>query len=112
MQEYKEGALKSGRAGRGGKVKKRKQAIAIALHEAGLSKYDTLAERKRAVAKLKRKTKVKRAKRKVARALVARRVRGGKNATKRSPARKVARRARVARAARTMNEKRMSGGLF
>ena len=112
MQEYKEGALKSGRAGRGGKVKKRKQAIAIALHEAGLSKYDTLAERKRAVTKLKRKVKVKRAKRKIARALVARRVLGGKNATKRSRARKIVRRARIARAARKMNQSRMGAELF
>ena len=104
MEEYKEGALKSGRGGRGGKVKKRKQAIAIALHEAGLSKYDTLAERKRAVTKLKRKTKVKRAKKKIARALVARRVLGGKNATKRSRARKVVRRARVGRTVRRMRD--------
>jgi len=104
MEEYKQGALKSGRGGRGGKVKKRKQAIAIALHEAGLSKYDTLAERKRAVTKLKRKTKVKRAKKKIARALVARRVLGGKNATKRSRARKVVRRARVGRTVRRMRD--------
>lgn len=102
MDEYKQGALKSGRGGR--KVKKRKQAIAIALHEAGLSKYDTLAERKRAVTKLKRKTKVKRAKRKIARAVVARRVLGGKNATKRSRARKVVRRARAGRAVRRMQD--------
>jgi len=102
MQEYKQGELKSGRRGRGGKVKKRKQAIAIALHEAGLSKSDTKS--KRVVAKVKRKVKVKRAKRKIARALVARRILGGKNATKR-PVRKAIRRARVKRAVRrTMSD--------
>ena len=36
MNEFKKGKLKSG--GSGKKVKKRKQAIAIALSEAGLSK--------------------------------------------------------------------------
>jgi len=34
MSEYKHGSLKSGEAGHGGKVKSRKQAIAIALSEA------------------------------------------------------------------------------
>ena len=34
MDEYKEGTLKSGRGGKGGKVKSRKQAIAIGLSEA------------------------------------------------------------------------------
>ena len=34
MKEYKEGALKSGPGGKGGPVKNRKQAIAIALSEA------------------------------------------------------------------------------
>ena len=38
MHEFKHGELKSGR---GGKVKSRKQAIAIALSEAGASKYDS-----------------------------------------------------------------------
>jgi hypothetical protein len=36
MREYKKGTLKSG--GSGKKVKNRKQAIAIALSEAGMSK--------------------------------------------------------------------------
>ena len=36
MHEYKEGKLKIGKSGK--RVKKRKQAIAIALSEAGLSK--------------------------------------------------------------------------
>jgi hypothetical protein len=34
MHEYKHGELKSGRGGKGGKVKSRKQAVAIALNEA------------------------------------------------------------------------------
>jgi hypothetical protein len=37
MHEFKHGALKSGRGGKGGKVKSRKQAIALALNEAGSS---------------------------------------------------------------------------
>lgn len=38
MHEYKEGDLKSGPGGKGGKVQSRKQAIAIALSEAGVNK--------------------------------------------------------------------------
>ena len=34
MREYKEGKLKSGKKGKGGKVKNRKQAVAIAISEA------------------------------------------------------------------------------
>ena len=34
MQEFKEGPLKSGKNGKGGKVKSRKQAIAIGISEA------------------------------------------------------------------------------
>lgn len=34
MHEFKEGTLKSGRKGKGGKVIKRKQAVAIGLSEA------------------------------------------------------------------------------
>jgi hypothetical protein len=34
MHEYKDGTLKSGKKGKGGKVKSRKQAIAIGLSEA------------------------------------------------------------------------------
>lgn len=37
MHEFKEGTLKSGKDGVNGKVKDRKQAIAIALSEAGVS---------------------------------------------------------------------------
>ena len=39
MHEFKHGELKSGRGGKGGKVKSRRQAIAIALKEAGASNY-------------------------------------------------------------------------
>jgi len=34
MHEFKEGTLKSGKEGKGGKVKSRKQAVAIGLSEA------------------------------------------------------------------------------
>jgi hypothetical protein len=41
MHEYEHGQLKGGPGGKGGKVKNRRQAIAIALHEAGASKYES-----------------------------------------------------------------------
>ena len=41
MHEFKHGELKSGRGGKAGKVRSRRQAIAIALQEAGDSKYDS-----------------------------------------------------------------------
>ena len=52
MHEYKHGELKSGR---GGKVKSRKQAIAIALKESGASKYESKRENKKNLAKTERK---------------------------------------------------------
>ena len=55
MHEYAHGELKSGRGGKGGKVKSRKQAIAIALHEAGASKYESKTKNRRDLAKTKRK---------------------------------------------------------
>ena len=55
MHEFKHGELKSGRGGKGGKVKSRRQAIAIALKEAGASKYDTPKANKRNLAKSERK---------------------------------------------------------
>ena len=55
MHEFKHGELKSGRGGKGGKVKSRKQAIAIALKEAGASKYESKGENKRNLSKSKRK---------------------------------------------------------
>jgi hypothetical protein len=54
MHEYKHGELKAGR-GRRGKVKNRKQAIAIALHEAGASNQESPSENKRNLAKTKRR---------------------------------------------------------
>jgi len=41
MHEFKHGELKSGLGGKGGKVRSRRQAIAIALEEAGASKYES-----------------------------------------------------------------------
>jgi hypothetical protein len=41
MHEFKHGELKSGPAGKGGPVKSRRQAIAIALEEAGDSKSES-----------------------------------------------------------------------
>jgi hypothetical protein len=55
MHEFKHGELKSGRGGKGGKVKSRRQAIAIALKEAGASKYETPKANKRNRAKSERK---------------------------------------------------------
>lgn len=55
MHEFKHGELKSGRGGKGDKVKGRRQAIAIALKEAGASKYESEVENKRNLAKSERK---------------------------------------------------------
>ena len=113
MHEYKHGELKSGRRGKAGKVKSRKQAIAIALHEAGQSKYDTKTEKKRSFAKSKRKEATgrtgqqeregrsrvgTRGKRESTRAM------GGKNATKTTRARKSTSRKR------TSSRSRKTGG--
>ncbi|MGH6994242.1 MAG: DUF6496 domain-containing protein [Stellaceae bacterium] len=46
MREYKQGRLKGGR-GRRGKVKSRRQAIAIALTEAGISRKQRSRRRKK-----------------------------------------------------------------
>ena len=55
MHEFKHGELKSGPGGKGGKVKSRKQAIAIAVNESGASKYESKMENKRNLARSKRK---------------------------------------------------------
>jgi len=55
MHEYKHGELKSGKAGKGGKVKSRKQAIAIALQESGASKYQTKSQNRKSASKSQRK---------------------------------------------------------
>ena len=41
MHEFKHGELMSGAEGRGGEVKSREQAIAIALKESGASRYES-----------------------------------------------------------------------
>jgi len=58
MHEYAHGELKSGPGGKAGKVKSRKQAIAIALSEAGASNQQSTSENKRSL----RTTKAKEAK--------------------------------------------------
>ena len=55
MHEFKHGELKSGQGGKGGKVKSRRQAIAIALKESGASKSASGRENKKNLAKSKRK---------------------------------------------------------
>src|SRR5215218_10537980 len=55
MHEFAHGELKSGPGGKGGKVKSRRQAIAIALKEAGASKYESEAENKKHLARTERK---------------------------------------------------------
>lgn len=55
MHEFAHGELKSGQRGKGGTVKSRKQAIAIALHEGGASKYDSEKKNKRSLARSKSK---------------------------------------------------------
>ena len=55
MHEYKHGELKRSAGGKGGKVKSRRQAIAIALHEAGASKYESKKENKREFSRTKSK---------------------------------------------------------
>jgi hypothetical protein len=55
MHEFKHRELESGPRGRGGKVKSRRQAVAIALHEAGASKYESKKENERNLHRTKRK---------------------------------------------------------
>ena len=55
MHEYEHGELKSGPSGKGGKVKSRRQAIAIALHEAGASKFESEGENRKNRARSERK---------------------------------------------------------
>jgi hypothetical protein len=47
MREFAHGELRSGPGGKGGKVKSRRQAIAIALKEAGASRSESLKENRR-----------------------------------------------------------------
>jgi hypothetical protein len=55
MHEYKHGELKRSPGGKGGKVKSKRQAIAIALREAGASKYESKTENKREFSRTKKK---------------------------------------------------------
>jgi hypothetical protein len=55
MHEYKKGELKSGRGGAGGKVKSRKQAIAIALNESGSSNRNSPKKNRSNLSKTKAK---------------------------------------------------------
>lgn len=55
MHEFAHGELKRGRRGKGGKVKSRKQAIAIALQEGGASKYESERENTRSFERSKKK---------------------------------------------------------
>jgi len=55
MHEFKHGELKSGRGGKGGKVKSRRQAIAIALNEAGDSNYQSARRNRRNLRRTERK---------------------------------------------------------
>ena len=55
MHEFKHGELKSGRRGKGGNVKSRRQAVAIALSEGGASKYASKSKNRRNLGKSKRK---------------------------------------------------------
>lgn len=55
MHEYEHGELKSGRSGKAGKVKSRKQAIAIALSEAGASQYKTESQNRKSRARSEKK---------------------------------------------------------
>jgi hypothetical protein len=55
MHEFKHRELKSGPGGKAGKVRSRRQAIAIALNEAGASKYESERENMRHLAKSERK---------------------------------------------------------
>jgi hypothetical protein len=55
MHEFKHGELKSGPGGKAGKVRSRRQAIAIALKEAGASKYESERENRRNLARSERK---------------------------------------------------------
>jgi hypothetical protein len=55
MHEFAHGELKSGRGGKGGKVKNRRQAIAIALQEAGASRYQSESRNRRNLRKTESK---------------------------------------------------------
>jgi hypothetical protein len=55
MHEFKHGELKSGPGGKGGPVKSHRQAVAIALEEAGASKYESEGRNERNLHRTERK---------------------------------------------------------
>jgi hypothetical protein len=55
MHEFKHGELKRGPGGKGGAVKSRRQAVAIALEEAGASKYESKGRNDRNLHRTERK---------------------------------------------------------
>ena len=55
MHEYKHGELKSGQQGKAGKVKARRQAVAIALSEAGASNQQSPSQNKRSLRRTRTK---------------------------------------------------------
>jgi hypothetical protein len=55
MHEFAHGELKTGPGGKGGKAKSRKQAIAIALSEAGASNYQSERRNRRNLARTERR---------------------------------------------------------
>ncbi|HSV15531.1 MAG TPA: DUF6496 domain-containing protein [Tepidisphaeraceae bacterium] len=55
MHEYEHGELKSGADGKAGPVRNRRQAIAIALHEAGASNKESGGKNRQNLARTKRK---------------------------------------------------------
>jgi Family of unknown function (DUF6496) len=55
MHEFEHGELKSGPEGKGGRVKSRRQAVAIALSEAGASQYESRRENRKHFARTARK---------------------------------------------------------
>lgn len=55
MHEFEHGELKSGGSGKTRRIKSRKQAIAIALNEAGASQYKSEAENQRSRVRSERK---------------------------------------------------------
>jgi hypothetical protein len=94
MHEYKHAELKSGTGGKGGKVKSRKQAVAIALREAGASKSKSPAKKSASPAKIKQS--LKRTTSKVARGRTAMQEKVGKSAKTRAELEVAARKRNIA----------------
>ena len=121
MHEFKHGELKTARGTR--KVKNPKQAIAIALHEAGASKYESPAENKRNLRRTKEKERrgetyrdeaegKKSRSKSAASGTSTRKTSTKKTATRKAPARKTAARKTTARrtTARTRTSSRARTG--